>query len=299
MKILLFGKNGQIGWELQRSLAPLGEVISFGRHDVDFGNPLALQTFLGGLECDVIVNAAAYTAVDQAESEAEAAHAINERSVAILAAYAAAKGCWLIHYSTDYVFDGTAERPYLETDKPSPVSVYGLTKWRSEIAITESGCRHLIFRTSWIHSSRGKNFVRTILALAGNGRELRVTADQVGAPTRADLVADVTAHALRQALSQGDSISGIYHLAASGEVSWYEYARWVISEASSIGLNLATLPEKVVPITMDDLPRAARRPMNCRLDTTKLNLQFSLQMPDWRVGVMRTIQEIAEANDDA
>ena len=295
MKILLFGKNGQIGWALQRALAPLGEVISYGRSDADFGAPLTLKAFLSEHECDVIVNAAAYTAVDQAEAEADRASAINQEAVGILAAHAAATGSWLVHYSTDYVFDGTIQRPYVETDAPHPLSIYGLTKLRGEMAIAESGCRHLIFRTSWIHSARGKNFVKTILSLAEENEELRVNSDQVGAPTSADLVADVTAHALHQALKQGEMASGIYHLSASGEVSWYEYARWIILHASAMGLKLAAVPERVVATTMSDLPRAARRPVNCRLDTTKLTRQFALQMPSWEDGVLRTIREHAEA----
>jgi len=295
MKVLLFGKNGQIGWALQRALAPLGEVISFGRSDADFGSPSCLKSILSAHRCDVIVNAAAYTAVDQAESDADRARAINEEAVAVLAAHAAATGCWLVHYSTDYVFDGTAQCPYVEADRPNPVSVYGWTKWRGEQAIADAGCRHLTFRTSWIHSAHGKNFVKTILNLAEHNQELRVNADQFGAPTSADLVADVTAHAIRHALKQGSEVSGLYHLSASGKVSWHEYARLIILQASAMGFKLAAAPERIVATTMNDLSRAARRPKNCSLDTTKLLQHFDLRMPKWEDGVLRTIREHAEA----
>lgn len=294
MKILLFGHTGQIGWALQRALAPLGEVVSCGRKDVDFSQPAALKKFLEAQDCDIIVNAVAYTAVDQAESDADLARTVNQDSVAILARHAARMSIWLVHYSTDYVFDGTAPRPYVETDAPHPLSVYGQTKWLAELLIADAGCRYLIIRTSWIHSARGTNFVKTILKLASENQELRVTDDQFGAPTSADLVADVTAHALHQVLRDSQSASGIYHLAASGEVSWYEYARWLIKQASTLGFPLATTPDRVIPVTMTDFLRPARRPANCRLDTTKLVQQFAIQMPHWTDGAFRTMQEIAE-----
>ncbi|WP_375450211.1 dTDP-4-dehydrorhamnose reductase [uncultured Devosia sp.] len=295
MKILLFGKNGQVGWSLQRALAPLGTLVACGRSEVDFADPKALKAFLIEQDCDVIVNAAAYTAVDQAESEPALAKVVNEASIAILAADAAARNCWLVHYSTDYVFDGSAPDRYLETDAPNPLSVYGTTKWRAEMAIAASGCRHLIFRTSWVHSARGRNFISTILDLANTRHELRVTADQVGAPTSADLVADVTAHALHQAVKEGDSASGTYHLSASGEISWHEYARWLVTVAPAMGFQLVTKPDRVIPITMAEHPRAARRPTNCTLDTSKLLRRFALHMPNWEDGVLRTMQELAEA----
>lgn len=291
MKLLLLGKDGQVGRELQRALAPLGEVTALGRAEADLSRPEALRAVLEGHPADVLVNAAAYTAVDRAESEAELARAVNADSVAVLAEFAAARGSWLVHYSTDYVFDGASERPYREDDATAPLGVYGLTKRDGELAIARSGARHLIFRTCWVHGVHGANFARTMLRLARERDTLRVVADQVGAPTSAGLIADVTASALPWAM-EDDRASGLYHLAAAGETSWHGYARLVVEEALALGVSLAATAERVVPIATADYPTAARRPANSRLDTAKLSRQFGLVMPDWREGVRRTVGEL-------
>jgi dTDP-4-dehydrorhamnose reductase len=291
MKLLLLGKDGQVGWELQRALAPLGQLTALGHAEADFSDPLALRSVLARHHADVIVNAAAYTAVDKAEAEPELARAVNAESVAVLAEHAAAHGSWLVHYSTDYVFDGAGERPWDEDDPTDPLCVYGRTKRDGEVAIAASGARHLVFRTAWVHGGHGANFARTMLRLARERDTLRVVADQVGAPTSAELIADVTAHALRQTVSNNHS-SGLYHLAAAGETSWHDYAQFVIGEAIALGMPLAAAPDRVEPIATADYPTAARRPLNSRLDTGKLCRQFDLRMPDWREGVRRTVREL-------
>lgn len=292
MKILLLGRNGQVGWALQRALAPLGAVTALGRAEIDLGRPETLSAVLDAHGADVIVNAAAYTNVDKAESEPALARAVNAESVSVLAAHAAARGSWLVHYSTDYVFDGTAGRPYRESDVAAPLNAYGAGKRDGEVAVRDSGARYLIFRTSWVHGAHGANFARTILRLGLERDTLRVVADQIGAPTGADLVAEVTARSLRQALGN-DAAAGLYHLAAAGETSWHGYARLVIAEGLACGLPLAVTPERVAPIATADYPTPARRPAHSRLDTTKLVRQFGLRLPDWKEGVRRTVHEIA------
>lgn len=303
MKILLLGKNGQVGWELQRALAPLGEVIALDRA----GQQVGLNNDLYGELCgdlsdleglartvrllapDVIVNAAAYTAVDKAESEPDRAHRINAEAPAMLAHEAKTLGAWLVHYSTDYVFDGAGSKPWTESDPVAPLNVYGATKLAGEQAIQLSGCNHLIFRTSWVYAARGANFARTMLRLAHERTALNVIDDQTGAPTGADLLADVTAHALRTALSRAD-VSGIYHLAPKGEVTWWGYASFVFAEARASGETL--LVETVEPIPTSAYPTPARRPHNSRLDTKKLETVFALDMPEWQGGVRRMLTEI-------
>ncbi|RON77853.1 dTDP-4-dehydrorhamnose reductase [Pseudomonas fluorescens] len=294
MKILLLGKNGQVGWELQRSLAPLGELIALDRHTVDglcgdLSDLDALRATIRQIKPDVIVNAAAYTAVDKAESETELANRVNGYASGIIAEEAATLGAWLIHYSTDYVFSGQGSAPWQETDEVSPVNHYGASKLAGEQAISASGCKYLIFRTSWVYSARGNNFAKTMLRLATDRDTLNVIADQIGAPTGADLIADVTALVIRQAM-QRPELSGLYHLAASGEVSWHGYASHVISFAQDNGEQLAV--KTVSPIDTTAYPTPARRPLNSRLNTQKLRDNFSLHLPDWQSGVTRMLREV-------
>jgi len=294
MKILLLGKNGQVGWELQRSLAPLGEVVALDRHALDglCGNLSdldALRATILQVKPDVIVNAAAYTAVDKAESETELADRVNGQATQLMAEEALNLGAWLIHYSTDYVFSGQGSAPWKESDAVAPVNHYGASKLAGEQAITASGCKHLIFRTSWVYGARGNNFAKTMLRLATDRETLSVIADQIGAPTGADLIADVTALAIQQVL-QRPQLSGLYHLAASGEVSWHGYASHVISFAQANGEQLAVTA--VNPIETTAYPTPARRPLNSRLNTQKLRDNFSLHLPDWQSGVTRMLREV-------
>lgn len=296
MKILLLGKNGQVGWELQRSLAPLGQLLALDRRGSDeltgdLSDPETLRATVRAVRPNVIVNAAAYTAVDKAESEVELARTINATAPDVLAQEAAALGAWLVHYSTDYVFDGSGTMPRAESASTGPISVYGQTKLEGEQAIAASQARHLIFRTSWVYAARGGNFARTMLRLAGEREQLRVIDDQVGAPTGAELIADVTAHALRQAWQQPE-LAGLYHLAASGQTSWHGYACHVIERARSAGQALKASAAAIEPISTLDYPTPARRPLNSRLDTDKLRLAFGLALPDWRMGVDRMLAEI-------
>lgn len=293
MKILLLGSNGQVGWELQRSLSVLGELIALQRdsqmHAADFSKPESLAATVRAIQPDVIVNAAAHTAVDRAESEPELAHLLNAASPAVLAREAAQSGALLVHYSTDYVFDGSGSTPRDETAATAPLSVYGRTKLEGEQAIVASGCRHLIFRTSWVYAARGGNFAKTMLRLAAEREQLKVINDQIGAPTGADLLADVTAHAIRS-VHQRPETSGLYHCVAGGETSWYEYARFVFEQAQAAGVELRL--REVLPIATREYPTPAARPLNSRLDTTRLQENFGLHIPDWRVGVARMLAEI-------
>lgn len=298
MKILLLGKDGQVGWELQRSLASLGELHACGRNEVDLEDVDRICDLLDRLRPDVIVNAAAYTAVDKAETEAGKARAINAQAVGMLARRAAATGAWLIHYSTDYVFDGEKSSPYLEDDPTNPLSVYGRTKLEGEQAICSSGARHLIFRTSWVYAARGGNFAKTMLRLAKERDMLTVVADQHGAPTSAELIADVTALALYRArqipqIPNTDSLDGIYHLAAAGTTTWHGYAQYVLELARAAGASIRPAPNQVHPIATDAYPLPARRPKNSRLSTTKLESTFGLRMPEWQYHVQRLVAELA------
>ncbi len=296
MKILLLGKNGQVGWELQRALATLGEVVALDRHPSDglcgdLGNLELLRKAVQSTAPDVIVNAAAYTAVDKAETDQDNARLINAQAVALLAQESARLGCLLVHYSTDYVFNGNGSAPWREEDSVAPVNFYGATKLEGEQAIQASGCNYLIFRTSWVYGARGNNFARTMLKLAADRTELKVIADQIGAPTGADLIADVTATAIRKA-SRDNSVCGVYHLAASGFTSWHEYAALVIDMGRQNGLPLAT--EQVTPIPTEQYPTPARRPLNSRLNTEKLRQTFSLHLPSWQSGVTRMLKEVLD-----
>lgn len=297
MKILLFGKGGQVGWELQRSLAPLGELIALDNDSKelcgDFSDLDGITRTVRTVAPDVIVNAAAHTAVDRAESEPELARTINALAPSVLAREAATLGAWLIHYSTDYVFDGSGERPWLESDAATALNVYGATKLEGEQLIAQSGCKHLIFRTSWVYGARGNNFARTMLRLAQERDTLKVINDQFGAPTGADLLADVTAHAIRTAQRQPDVV-GLYHLVAGGETSWHGYASFVIAFAQQAGIPLKVAIDAIQAVPTSAFPTSARRPHNSRLDTTKLQSTFGLVLPPWQNGVTRMLAEILE-----
>lgn len=294
MRILLLGKNGQVGWELQRSLAPLGELIALDRHSVDglcgdLSDLEALRATIRQIKPDIIVNAAAYTAVDKAESDVELADRVNGEASRLLGEEAALLGALLVHYSTDYVFSGEGHRPWQETDAVAPVNRYGASKLAGEQAIIVSGCKHLIFRTSWVYGARGNNFAKTMMRLAKDRETLSVIADQIGAPTGADLIADVTALTIRQVL-QRPELSGLYHLAAAGEVSWHGYASYVIEFAQANGEQLAVTTISAIDTTA--YPTPARRPLNSRLNTQKLRDNFSLHLPDWQSGVTRMLREV-------
>jgi dTDP-4-dehydrorhamnose reductase len=309
LRILLLGKNGQVGWELQRSLAPLGELTALDRHGSSYGDtllcgdlarPQALAATIRCLKPHIIVNSAAHTAVDKAETEPLVAHALNATAPGILAREAAALGAWLVHYSTDYVFDGSGESPRDETAPTGPLGVYGRSKLEGERAIAASGCKHLIFRTSWVYAARGGNFAKTMLRLASERDELKVIDDQHGAPTGADLIADVTALALRTVLaaratadSAGEAdYSGIYNLVAGGETSWHGYASFVIAKAREAGYAVKVRAGSIVAVPTSAFPTPARRPLNSRLSTAKLCERFGLRLPDWKVGVVRLLAEL-------
>jgi dTDP-4-dehydrorhamnose reductase len=301
VKILLFGKSGQVGWELQRSLSLMGELVALDTDDQrlcgDFTRPEDIIQTIHSVSPDVIVNAAAYTAVDKAESESALAHTINTQAPKILAQESLKIGAWLIHYSTDYVFDGNGIKPWKETDPTTPINVYGSTKLEGEKAVINSGCKHLIFRTSWVYSARGENFIKTIIRLAQNRDLLSVIDDQIGAPTGAELLADVTAHSICMALRQ-PQVSGLYHLAAKGETSWYGYANFVLDKVRQSGIKLQVQTENIQPVTTDAFPQTARRPGNSRLNTRKIEHTFDLTLPLWQTGVTRMLTEIFEKDYD-
>jgi dTDP-4-dehydrorhamnose reductase len=297
MKILLFGKSGQVGWELQRSLAPLGELIALDVDSKDlcgdFTNPEDLATTVRGVAPDVIVNAAAHTAVDKAESEPVLARLVNAVAPAVLAREAKTIGAWLVHYSTDYVFNGSGAQPWREEDVTGPLNVYGATKLEGEQAIRTAQCRHLIFRTSWVYAARGGNFAKTMLRLACERDRLTVIDDQFGAPTGADLLADVTAHVIRTARHDA-TLGGLYHLAAGGETTWHGYARFVIDFARRAGIDIKVSPDEIAPVPTSAFPTPARRPANSRLATDKLQNTFGFALPHWQAGVTRMLTEILE-----
>jgi len=296
MKILLLGKNGQVGWELQRALAPLGELVALdfdspGPLSADFSRPESLAATVRAVAPDIIVNSAAHTAVDKAESEPDLARALNATSPGVLAREAAAMGAWLMHYSTDYVFDGSGSTPWTETSPTGPLSVYGATKLEGEDTIRASGCRHLIFRTSWVYAARGGNFAKTMLKLAKERDALTVIDDQVGSPTGADLLADLTAHALRAALAR-PALAGTYHAVAQGETSWHGYARHVIEFARAAGQPIKVAADAVRAVPTSAFPTPARRPGNSRMDTRKLRDSFGVALPSWQSGVERMLTEV-------
>ncbi|WP_447649046.1 dTDP-4-dehydrorhamnose reductase [Pseudomonas abietaniphila] len=297
MKILLLGKNGQVGWELQRALSVLGEVVALDRHPVltaygiltgDLSDLVGLRNTIRSVGPDVIVNAAAYTAVDKAESERELARTVNALASQVMAEEAKRADAVLVHYSTDYVFDGSGTTPWKETDAVAPVNYYGATKLEGEQLIVASGCKYLIFRTSWVYAARGNNFAKTMLRLAKDRQSLNVIADQIGVPTGAELLADIAVAALQQTLVKPE-LCGFYHLAPSGETSWHAYATYVIEFARTNGESLAV--ETINPIPTTEYPTPASRPLNSRLNTQKLRDSFSLHLPDWQSGVTRMLME--------
>jgi dTDP-4-dehydrorhamnose reductase len=301
MKILLTGKDGQVGFELVRALAPLGEVVASGRAECDLQDAGALRELVRSHGPDLIVNAAAYTAVDRAESEREAAFAINARAPGILGEEAARLGALVVHYSTDYVFDGFGQAPYAEGDTPDPQNVYGSSKLAGERKLAEACSRHLILRTSWVLGSHGGNFAKTMLRLAAERERLTVVDDQVGVPTSAALLADLTAHLVRQHAREGGTSFpyGTYHVAAAGETNWYEYARFVLDAAHAAGRSLRAGPADVLPVKSAAYPTAAKRPANSRLDTSLFRHTFGLRLPPWQDGVRHVLQQILQSENDA
>jgi dTDP-4-dehydrorhamnose reductase len=298
MRILLFGSTGQVGWELRRSLSVLGEVIAPERTPAadglcgDLSNLDGLAATIRTVAPAVIVNAAAYTAVDKAETDAASAHRINAEAPARMAQEAATLGAWLLHYSTDYVFDGSGSRPWLEEDPTGPLSVYGQTKLAGEQAV-QSHARHIILRTSWVYAARGGNFAKTMLRLGAERETLHVIADQWGAPTAAELLADVSAHAVATAL-RDPAVAGLYHCAAGGETTWHGYASYVLKQARVLGWALKVpSPAAVNAIPTNSYPTPATRPLNSRLNTQRLRTAFGLALPDWQHGVLRMLQEIS------
>ncbi len=300
MKLLLLGKNGQVGWELQRSLAPLGELVALdfdspGPLRADFSRPEQLAATVRAVAPDVIVNAAAHTAVDRCETEPDLARAINATAPAVLAREAAARGAWLVHYSTDYVFDGSGSKPWREDDPRGPLNVYGQTKLEGEESIRASGCKHLILRTSWVYAARGGNFARTMLKLAQERDRLTVIDDQIGAPTGADLLADVTAHALRSVIANA-GLCGTYHATARGETSWHGYACRAIEFARRAGKSVKVASEAIEAVPSSAFITAAKRPHNSRLDSRKFSAAFGLSLPRWELGVERMLAELLDSN---
>lgn len=295
MKILLLGKNGQVGWELQRSLVSLGELIALSSADDEFCGDLTnfegIRQTIRKIVPDIIVNATAYTAVDRAEHEAEQAYILNAQAPSVLAQEAKQLNAWLIHYSTDYVFNGSSDQPYLETDVTDPLNVYGKTKLAGESNIIASGCQYLIFRTSWVYAAHGNNFIKTILRLAQQRDKLTIVNDQIGAPTGAELIADITAYTLFL-LKYQPQVSGIYHLTAKGCASWYEFAKFILEHARCANFPLRVQPDALLPIASLDFPLPAKRPLNSRLNICKLENRFDLNLPTWQAGASRTLTEL-------
>ena len=302
MKILLLGKNGQVGWELQRALQPLGEVIALDRYINDQGDCGDVSNFeqinqiIANIKPNIIINATAYTAVDKAESEQLQNDLINHLAVKNLAEQCQQINALLVHYSTDYVFDGMGETPWLETDNTAPINAYGQAKRNGEIALESIGVKFLNFRTSWVYASRGKNFIKTMLMLAKSKEKLTIINDQVGTPTSASLIADVTAQALRYYLLANDAekiqLLGHYHLVPTGVTTWYEYAQFIFDLAKKQGETL--MVKEVLPTTTDNYPTPAKRPLNSRLNNRKIQTNFQLHLPEWQQGVEQTVIELLE-----
>ena len=294
MKILLTGKNGQVGFELQRALAPLGMVHAIDVAECNLADEGAIRQLVQTVRPDVIVNPAAYTAVDKAESESELAHAINAHAPGVFGEEAAKLGALVVHYSTDYVFDGAKQVAYTEDDLTNPQSVYGSTKRDGEMALQRSGAKHLIFRTSWVVGAHGGNFAKTMLRLAADRDSLSVVADQYGAPTSAALLSDITAQLIRQHQREGgDSFPyGTYHLVSGGETNWCDYARFVVAEAIRAGKPMKACPETIKAITTAEYPTPAARPANSRLDTGKFQQTFGLTLPHWQDGLKHILEQI-------
>lgn len=291
MKILLFGKDGQVGGELQRTLLPFGDVMAFNRQSADLQNLSELTRLLQRVKPDLIVNAAAYTAVDKAETDPDTAIKVNAEAVAIMAGYAFQNDVLLVHYSTDYVFDGEKPGAFVETDLTHPLGMYGLSKRMGEQSIAQSQCNALVFRTSWVFSSHGSNFLKTIIRLAKEKNGLNIVADQFGAPTSAELIADVTALAIA-GYRCGSIGSGIYHLTANGGTNWHQFACHIVDRTLANGLQLQLDSSQIRAITTEEYPVPAKRPKNSRLDTSLLSSKLGLQLPDWTVHVNRTIDQL-------
>ncbi len=298
MKIMLTGANGQIGWELVRSLMQLGEVVALGRGECDLSRPNTLPAIVQALQPDLIVNAAAYTAVDRGEEEEALATTINATSVGVLAEEARKINSLLLHYSTDYVFDGTKAEPYSETDRPNPINAYGRTKLLGEQAIADTGCDHLILRTTWVYASRGNNFLKSILRLAQEREELCIVSDQVGTPTWARNIADATAHLLLPAQRERkmeEFVSGRYHLCARGNTTWHGFASAIIERARALAPAGTIKTERVIPVTTEDYPLPAPRPKNSRMSSHALNARFGFVMPEWQHAMQLCVDEILKA----
>ncbi len=299
MKILLFGKNGQVGWELQRSLLPLGDLIALDRNSPELcGDLTNLKGIAGTIQKvapNIIINAAAYTNVDKAEEEQDLACTINTEAPSILANEAKKLNAWFVHYSTDYVFDGNGNHLKKECDSTAPLNVYGKTKRDGEELISTSNCHHLIFRTSWVYGAHGNNFIRTMLRLGKERDNLKVVNDQIGTPTGAELLADITAHTVRTAL-QHPEVSGLYHLAANGCTSWHAYARLIFEQAQKLGSELKIQPNQLISIPSNEFPTLAKRPLNSRLNTQNLQTTFNINLPSWETPVRRTVTEILARN---
>lgn len=297
MKILVLGATGQLGSELQRNLASLGQLITLGTHDAhyycDLQHTNELIKILKQIRPSVIVDAAAYTAVDQAQKNPEMARQINAVVPSVLAHEAAAIDAWLVQYSTDYVFNGDGSRPWMETDLAEPLNIYGQTKLEGDLAIQASGCKHLILRSSWLYSRQGKNFVRAILKRAQTQDHLAVVNDQFGAPTSASLIANLTVQALKLVM-QRPELGGLYHVAAQGETSWFEYAKFVLEQARLRGIPLRVMPDEIQPVSSQSYGALAPRPANSRLNTDKFCATFGVTLPPWQEGVAQLVAELAQ-----
>lgn len=294
MKILLTGKNGQVGFELQRALAPLGEIYAVDAAECNLADESAIRKLVQTIRPDIIVNPAAYTAVDKAESEPELAYAINGHAPGVLGDEARKLGAWVVHFSTDYVFDGAKQGAYTESDSTNAQSVYGRSKRAGELALQNSGAQHLIFRTSWVVGAHGANFAKTMLRLAAERDSLSIVGDQYGAPTSAALLADLSAHLIRQCWQEGKQnfSFGIYHVVADGETNWCDYARFVVGEAIKAGKPIKVTPESIKPLTTTEYPLPAPRPANSRLDTRHFRKTFGLELPHWQEGVNHILRQI-------
>ncbi|KVF66791.1 dTDP-4-dehydrorhamnose reductase [Burkholderia cepacia] len=298
MRILVTGANGQVGWELVRALQPLGEVVAATRHVVDLGDAAAVDAYVDTLAPDLVVNAAAYTAVDRAEDEPEAAFAVNRDAVGALAQAARERGALLIHFSTDYVFDGSKRTPYVESDAVCPLNVYGASKLAGEQAIADAGGDWLVFRTSWVYASRGQNFVRTMLRLGANREALSVVSDQFGAPTSARMIADLTVHAAAKALAErraGSFTSGLYHMTAQGETTWHAFAKAIFAGARRLSPQIDLAIREVKPIPAAEYPAKTARPTFSVLDNTRFDERFGLHRPQWSDGLALVLAELFDA----
>jgi dTDP-4-dehydrorhamnose reductase len=292
MKILLTGKDGQVGFALHKKLASLGEVVATNRHELDLANPDAIKAFIDKIQPDIIINPAAYTEVDKAESEESLAHQINAVAPQVLAEKASELNIPIIHFSTDYVFDGLKNEPYLETDKVNPQSVYGQTKWQGEEAVRQHK-KHIILRTSWVFGSHGQNFLKTILKLIQEKTSLNVVSDQIGTPTSSEALADVT-YKIVEAIFNDPNFKdfGTYHMTIDNETNWYRYACFITDEVARLGLQTLMTSKDIKPISSDAYPTVAKRPMNSRLNTTKIKKTFMLELPHWEVEVKRILKAL-------